>query len=308
MWVCVIIYSLCLSSQCVGVVSGWEAGHPYSALELPYYTARIVYQAYFITPLWGVSAVTGTTKSYAIFVNHHFVAALDNIVRISGCFQLQISRLQSNPQRDTLKLCDDSAAFHTEGYSKYCATPEVGNCSADAQESPWETKVMICAKSHHLAWDGTSTITAAYVEFHVASQHALTASTLSRKPWFAFVAGYELWAHDSNTTSLLIIFHQHQLQKLMMSLQPNSSRSNDTISEICSCSAVPFIFSRGQQTGESKIWDQNVKGCAHTSSNKIWIEGAGESSAHLWISHLPHALHQGTRINIFTDIHRSASK
>lgn len=34
---------------------------------------------------------------------------------------------------------------------------------------------------------------------------------------------------------------------------------------------------------------------------KIWA--AGESSAHLWISHLPHALHQNTGINIFIAIH-----
>ncbi len=94
--------------------------------------------------------------------------------------------------------------------------------------------MFICANFHHLAWQVTSTITAACLQLYVALQRAVTASTLSRKPWFALVAGYELWAHDFNTTSLLIIFHQHQLQKLMMSLQPNSSRSNDTNSEICS--------------------------------------------------------------------------
>lgn len=43
------------------------------------------------------------------------------------------------------------------------------------------------------------------------------------------------------------------------------------------------------------------KGFAHTYNN-ISIRGAGESSAHLWISHLPHAPHQSTRINIFIHI------
>lgn len=44
------------------------------------------------------------------------------------------------------------------------------------------------------------------------------------------------------------------------------------------------------------------------ASNTTSIRDAGESSAHLWISHLPHAQQHSTRINIFTDIHRSASK
>lgn len=92
MWVWVIIYSLSLSSQCVGVVSGGEAGFPYST------RAAALYSKYSIgphlLPLWDASAVSGASKSYAILVNHQVVAAVDNTVRISACFQLQISRLQ----------------------------------------------------------------------------------------------------------------------------------------------------------------------------------------------------------------------
>ena len=38
----------------------------------------------------------------------------------------------------------------------------------------------------------------------------------------------------------------------------------------------------------------------HIKQHLHW--GAGESSAHLWISHLPHAPHQSTSINIFIHI------
>lgn len=63
MWVCLIIYSLCLSSQCAcvwGVVSDGRQGN-HTALELLYYKAHTQYR---------IGLLYEMCQSYAILVSH----------------------------------------------------------------------------------------------------------------------------------------------------------------------------------------------------------------------------------------------
>lgn len=91
MWACVIIYSLCLSSQCVGVVSKWEAGHSYISQSCCwlFYTAYIIYTLHHSLLHFACDLCLQQSGGRA-------AAPLVNNVRTQGCFQLQISRLYSN--------------------------------------------------------------------------------------------------------------------------------------------------------------------------------------------------------------------
>ena len=128
----------------------------------------------------------------------------------------------------------------------------------------------------------------------ITTLHSRCFNSLSGEAWFAFAAEHKLQAPSSSTSCLFMTFY--------------------SISTSCSnwgCVQVPGLIvsnwspispSGGKQKQVSIPLKMSKKKALHSR-----MRGAGESSAHLWISHLPHALHQSTRINIFI-IRGSASE